>query len=126
LGDFLTEEWAKQQVKSNEDRAATLFKDLDDTTLPLYIATNDDDAENIARVYSNAGFQRVVMWPKQQEFLKVSMLIRSMAEQTICAGGQQFDAQSGSTFSGLIDLVRSSVAMMKLHGYLLGEDGTDL
>ena len=52
----------------------------------------------------------------------ISTLTRSMAEQTICAGGQQFDAQSGSTFSGLIDLVRSSSVMMKLHGYLLGEE----
>jgi hypothetical protein len=135
LGDFLTESWAKTQVKTNTERAKALYKDLDEKNLPLYISVDAPEIEinNIIEVYKKEGFQNAFAWPTDKgksrdkveesinlsKVFKASKLTRSMAEQTVCIGAQQFDSQPGSTFSGYIDLVRSSTNMMKLHGYNL-------
>ena len=117
MGDFLTER--ASLVKSNKDRAAALYQDLEDPELPLYIATNDDGrVPEILKAYTAAGFQQVMMWPTGEMEGEVSILTRSMAEQNILAGAEQFDAQPGSTFSGYVELVRSSLSLLKLHGYL--------
>ena len=117
MGDFLTER--ASLVKSNKDRAAALYQDLEDPELPLYIATNDDGrVPEILKAYTAAGFQQVMMWPTGEMEGEVSILTRSMAEQNILMGAEQFDAQPGSTFSGYVELVRSSLSLLKLHGYL--------
>ena len=141
FGDFLTEGWAKSQVQPSEERAQALFEDLDDPTLPLYIATDENTAEARNRIvdkYKNAGFQLVFTFPTYNDLLGIqpsgtfddldldmslvdgehlTKLSKSMVEQIVCAGAEQFDGQAGSTFSGYIELVRSSALMMRNHGY---------